>query len=195
MFNFCGFIRSMKLFLMVDGYKTYICTSAWSVSSVYSTTIGRARYWESQVSGEPCRYRESQVSGEPGITSGSRWLDIYLEGFGHAVIFLIPCVLNVYDWSWPQNYLTAKFSWPTVTLVPHLFQRKGTPPPHFFSTRTLMREGRKPVVTLKPVRDVCVLMLHPLLLRVAKGLDDAIWLVVKEGPVNKAHVSRSQCVH
>ena len=46
--------------------------------------------------------------------------------------------------------------------------------PHLFSTRTLMREGRKPVVTLKPVRDVCVLMLHPLLLRVAKGLDDAI---------------------
>ena len=139
MLNFCGFIRSMKLFLMVDGYNTYICTSAWSVSSVYSTTIGRARYWESQVSGESgigramqvlgepgigramqvsgepgigrARYRESQVSGEPGITSGSQWLDIYLEGFGHVVIFLIPCVLNVHDWSRPQ--------------------RRGTPPPPF----------------------------------------------------------------
>ena len=30
------------------------------------------------------------------------------------------------------------------------------------------------VVTLEPVGDVCVLVLHPLLLRIAEGLNDAI---------------------
>ena len=60
---FCSFIQSTKPFLMVDGYNIYICMSAWSVSSVYSTT----------------RYRESQVSLAVVIdwTFTLRGLDIY----------------------------------------------------------------------------------------------------------------------
>ena len=81
-------------------------------------SIRRARYQESQVSGEPgirrARYQESQVSGEPGIRRVRYcWLYIVsiLGGCGLArtlIRWSSLCTHIFCSKPWPQNYFNSK---------------------------------------------------------------------------------------
>lgn len=56
-----------------------------------------------------------------------------------------------------------------------MHQSSALPISHTHAALTLpASDSRLLTVTLQPVRDVCVLMLHSLLLRVAEGLDDTV---------------------